>query len=181
MNRSGTGEESSRGTLVRPSKPLYKTLYDLANCYNESAEIILSTIITTKATEFIAPAIMCRSFAIELLLKFFIAIEKPAARSKSDLGEIEDNLRGHKYSELFDRLDNTYQLLIVECFSDLAVQNTSKDLFREHLINLGDDPFVKWRYIYESPTTKHIDIKLLGLIAKSLGLVAYKETQRKIS
>lgn len=86
MNSSNASVEN-KGTLVRPDRPLYSVLYNLANCYNDSAEIVLPAITTTKIAEFIAPVIMCRSFAIELLLKFFIAIKYPEAKSITDLGK----------------------------------------------------------------------------------------------
>lgn len=161
---------------ARP-RSLHRVLFNLANCYNQSAEMALSRIDRDKNADFAAPAIMCRSFAIELLLKFFIFVEHPAAKSKADLDALEINLRGHPYSGLFDHINGGHQSLIAKKHSERASHPTSPADFRNLLLALGDDPFVDWRYVYESSATKHIDIALLASVADSLGLAAQDATR----
>lgn len=63
-------------------RALYSALFNMANAYNQAAESALASIASTGNADFAGPAIMCRSFAIELLLKFFIAAKHPGKKFK---------------------------------------------------------------------------------------------------
>jgi hypothetical protein len=158
-------------------RPLHRVLFNLADCYNQSAEMALSRITTSGNADFAAPAIMCRSFAVELLLKFFIVVEHPMAKSKAELEALGVNVHGHPYSGLYDRINANHQSLIASKHSTRTGHPTSTAEFRNLLLNLGDDPFVGWRYVYESPSAKHIDIALLASVVDSLGLAAQDATR----
>lgn len=159
-------------------RALHRVLFNLADCYNQSAQIALSNI--SGNADFAAPAIMCRSFAIELLLKFFIVVGYPKTQSKADLDALEVNLRGHPYSGLFDRIKSDHQSFIATKHSERTGSSTSPADFRKLLVAVGDDPFVGWRYVYECSGTKHIDMAQLTLVADSLGLAA-QDTTRSIA
>ena len=166
-------------TALAAAKPrdLHRTLFNLADCYNQTAEMALSRISSSSNADFAAPAIMCRSFAIELLLKFFIVVEHPLAKSKTELKSLGANLNGHTYSQLFDRISPFHQQLIANEHSESTGTPTSTAMFRRFLISIGDKPFVDWRYIYEESCQKNIDMELFACLAESLGLAAQDVTR----
>ena len=61
---------------------------------------------------------MCRSFAIELLLKFFLVIEHPEAKTLAELKARGVDLHGHPYSDLFDRINAPHKDLIAATHSN---------------------------------------------------------------
>lgn len=152
-------------------RALYSALFNMANVYNQAAESALSSIGGTGNADFAAPAIMCRSFAIELLLKFFIAVEHPNMEFK-ELKAAGVYLRGHAYSSLFDRINPQGQQVIADEYSKQAAQPIDVSEFRGLLVSLGDEPFVAWRYIYESDSISHIDCDLFALVTQALGMAA---------
>ena len=168
----------SKALNSQTARPLHRVLFNLADCYNQAAELSLGKLSTTGNADFAAPAIMCRSFSIELLLKFFIAARHPGASSKSDLDALGINLHGHPYSVLFDRIVDPLKESIAQTYSERSGTTTSAADFRDILISLGDKPFVDWRYVYESSGAKHLNIALLSVVVASLGLAAETEVKK---
>lgn len=158
-------------------RALHRVLFNLADCYNQTAEMALSDISSTGNADYAAPAIMCRSFAIELLLKFFIVVEHPLAKSKAELDSLGVNLRGHPYSELFDRINTPHQALIARKHAERAGTPTTPAVFRQLLISTGDKPFVDWRYVYEGSGYRYFDMALFAFLADSLGIAAQEVTR----
>jgi hypothetical protein len=152
-------------------RAFYSALFNMANAYNQAAELALGSIPKTGNADFAGPAIMCRSFAIELLLKFFIAVQYPDKKFK-ELKTAGINLRGHTYSSLFDRIEHTAQQVIADTYSKQSGNSIDVAGFRGLLIALGDEPFVTWRYIYEVDGTSQIDPMLLASVTRTLGLAA---------
>lgn len=152
-------------------RAFYSALFNMANSYNQAAEMALSSIASTGNADFAGPAIMCRSFAIELLLKFFIAVQYPDKKFK-ELKVAGISLRGHTYSSLFDRIEHTVQQAIADTYSKQSGTSIDVAGFRDLLIALGDEPFVTWRYIYEAEGTSHLDPRLLASVTRVLGLAA---------
>lgn len=157
---------------------LHRVLFNLAECYNQASEQAFATIQSTRNADFAAPAIMCKSFAIELLLKFFIVADYPAAFSKADIDAANVNLRGHSFSSLFDRISPDGQSDIARKHSGRIGAAVTPADFRAALVAVGDDPFVSWRYIYESTNERYIDAELLAQVVDSLGLAAQDATRR---
>lgn len=169
-------DQALGGTTPRQ---LHRVLFNLADCYNQSADLASASIQSTGNADFAAPMIMCKSFAIELLLKFFIVADYPASFSKADIDAANANLRGHTFSSLFDRISQSGQASIASKHSGLTGTSVTPASFRAALVAVGDDPFVSWRYIYESASERHLDFQLLAQIAHSLGLAA-QDTTRSI-
>ncbi|RFA26238.1 hypothetical protein CAI21_17310 [Alkalilimnicola ehrlichii] len=159
--------------VLATAKPrtLYSALFNMANAYNQAAESAWRSIESTGNADFAGPAIMCRSFAIELLLKFFIAAQSPDKRFK-ELKAAGVNLRGHTYSSLFDRIDPTVQQAIADAYSQQSGKSVDVAGLRGLLVSLGDEPFVTWRYVYEAEATSHIDPRLLASVTQALGVAA---------
>ncbi|WP_310627404.1 putative quinol monooxygenase [Limnohabitans sp.] len=167
-----SGEDIDKVLADMPPRSLHRTLFNLANCYNQCADQSFGNISATSNADFAAPAIMCKSFAIELLLKFFIVADYPTAFSKAEIDAENVNLRGHFYSSLFDRISTAGQSDIAKKHSEQTGNAVSSTDFRAILISLGDDPFVGWRYIYETDEQKHLDVQLLSMTVSTLGLAA---------
>jgi hypothetical protein len=96
---------------VKP-RGLHKTLFNMADCYSQTAKLAMSQGFATKNVDFAGPAIMCKSFAIELLLKFFIAAQHPGARSVAEIEDAGETLKGHDFAVLFRRIATIHQAQI---------------------------------------------------------------------
>lgn len=161
-----------------PKRSLRSTLFNLAHAYARAADTSWNSLGTSKDADFAAPAIMCQSFAIELLLKFFLALDHPLAETIDELKVAGVKLRCHKYSELFDQLTSTTKDRIANVYATLSGKQTDATGFRHALIAQGGDPFVYWRYVYENATGfSHFDRQAFGLVTDALGKAA--ESERK--
>ena len=145
-------------------RPVFAILYDFAGSYSSGADAILAHMSLEKKQHLAAPAIMCGAFTIELLLKALVAAAQPHITLYAELEPLGVNLQGHQYSVLYDRINQTIQQSIAAVFSRRTGRATSPDAFRDRLIELGDKPFVNWRYVYERDGWHYIDFKLLGSI-----------------
>lgn len=152
-------------------RAFYSALFNMANAYNQAAESSLDSMASTSNADSAGPAIMCRSFAIELLLKFFIAVQH-ANKEFKELKASGISLRGHTYSSLFDRINHTVQQEIARTYSTQSGASVDVVGFRNLLIALGDEPFVSWRYIYEAECTSCLDLELLASVTQALGSTA---------
>jgi len=167
-----TFEEAKKNAedIIKNSKkrPLYRVIFSMAEAYNNTSKIAFDNIGILKNADFAAPAIMCQSFMIELLLKFFII-------TKYDIIDYEqlpdkNELNGHKYTDLFDKISEDNKSKIAEKFSKIVGKSMNKADFRNALIEIGDEPFIKWRYIYEENGISYMNPLLFNQISDSLGL-----------
>jgi len=163
------------------TRTLNSALFNIAHAYSRAGDMASSAIFQTRDVDFAAPAIMCKSFAIELLLKFFLVIPYPTAQTKADIDAVGVDLHGHKYSEIYDRIQPSYQKKIADSFSIIANSLTDTNTFRTQLQNLGDDPFVFWRYIYEKNNISTLDIPLLENVLLAMGKAAEVERKRIVA
>lgn len=154
-----------------PLRSFGSMLFNVANAYSTAAQDSWRRVSGGNA-DFAGPGIMCQAFAIELLLKFFIAVDSGRDVTWNQLKESGVNLRGHTYSSLFDRVSEEGQRRIAESCSSLAGVSVTPTLFRKKLIELGDEPFVGWRYVYENGGVSYINKKLLDQVTDALGLAA---------
>ncbi len=161
-----------------PKRSLRSTLFNLAHAYARAADTSWNSFGESKNADFAAPAIMCQSFAIELLLKFFLAIDHPQAKTIDELKAAGVKLQCHKYSELYDQLTSAAKDKIANAYTALSGKQTDAAGFRYALIAQGDDPFVYWRYVYEKTTGfSHFDRQAFGFVTDALGKAA--ESERK--
>ncbi|MCX7173436.1 MAG: hypothetical protein NT159_05860 [Proteobacteria bacterium] len=137
--------------LVPGETPLdYRALYAIATAYAHSGLLISSHGEKHDRIEFFFPAIVCSSFAIELFMKFFLMLDQtnkePADRKHNS---------GHKLGELWKKINPEHQRLIAGMFGNstatphLNAADRRIELFVEALTDIGDAPFMKWRYAYE--------------------------------
>lgn len=159
-------------------RPLYQVLFNLAESYNKISIHSYDQIAASKDPTFAAPGIMCQCFSIELLLKFFLVFNHPEIYNKADADKLGIKLKGHKYSELFDRLSQESKTSVALTYSHIASRDTSAEELKNLLIEIGDEPFVTWRYIYEDDGIRHLNVVLLNQISDAFGKTAANEVQK---
>jgi len=155
-----------------PKRSLQSTLFNIAHAYAWAADGSWDMLGSKEDADFAAPAITCQSFAIELLLKFFLAVDHPAAMTAHELASTGVKLMCHKYSDLFDQLLPATKEKIANVFTTLSGKQTDGAGFRTVLIAQGDNPFVYWRYVYERNGYSHFDRQAFTLVTNALGKAA---------
>ena len=136
-------------TSNRQRRPLNRMLFMLAKNYADSAKILEDRVQEIKNPDPAPVIIMCLSFAIELLLKCLLIVDKDEIRTVRDMEKAGINRRGHDYLHLFDRIERPYQEIILKHFAkhDSSVQ--SIESLKLLLGKIGSDPFTLWRYVHE--------------------------------
>jgi hypothetical protein len=128
----------------------YTSLYAIATAYAHSGLMLNRHAEKSGRLEFTFPALVCSSFALELFMKFFLTLA-----NADDPGAAPADRRGHKLSALWQRLKPEHQDLIAGMHQNPTDQplttalDRRKELFLEALEDVGESPFVKWRYIHE--------------------------------
>ena len=135
---------NSAGALVvvNDDTPMYRAIYSIACAYANSGTLIESHGNNLEEIAYIFPSVVCQAFSIELFLKFFFYIDHPKIRGKQDFTE-HTKPGSHRNSELWDKVQPYYRDKIVH------QARMSEQQFRQQLLYIGDDPFVKWRYVHE--------------------------------
>lgn len=128
----------------------FKALYAVASAYANSGTMLNRYADQANQIAFAFPAMVCACFAVELFLKFFITLDN-AANTEST----QDDRRGHRLLDLWQRIKPANQDLIASMFRNPTQTpsaegiSTRKDLFITAITNIGPQPFVAWRYVYE--------------------------------
>lgn len=157
-------------------KPMFETLYSMACAYAHSGNLIEEHTYKQKLIEYIFPSIVCNTFAIELFLKFYLVVDTPKAISRKDI-----DIKGHHYSNLWDKIQLHYQTDIVKHYN--AINNTqyAEKIFHQLLIDIGDTPFTKWRYVHEFEDFMTVlEIEKIKKILNALGESAQSIMNKKI-
>jgi hypothetical protein len=172
------GQISEKALASCPPRSLASNFFNLANAYAMAANASRNTGQQTGNADMAAPAIMCETFAVELLLKFFLAIDHPTAMTADALKKVGVKLKCHKYSELFDQISAPTKNKIAAAYAEISGKEAGVAGFREALIIQGDEPFVYWRYVYETAGISHFDLLAFHQVVDSLGKAA--EAERRL-
>ncbi|MBC7705452.1 MAG: hypothetical protein H7274_16085 [Rhodoferax sp.] len=119
------------------------------------------------------PAIVCSSFAIELLLKFFIKVDR-ADQALPPQKRIE----GHQLDVLWRRLSPAHQALVVSRFGNPQgipvkdVKPAHVKQFVDALQRVGRQPFVTWRYPHEIEAVAFMSHVGVSEVVSALGHAA---------
>jgi len=162
-------------------RTIQSALFNIAHAYERAGRLAWKALTESADADFAGPGIMCQSFAIELLLKFFIASDHPHAKTFQALTQAGANLRGHGYLELWDRVASGRQAEVAASYSLLTNKSVAPHEFRSVLEALGGDPFVKWRYIYEANGLQSIDPQLLNRASDALGKTAEAVRRKQVA
>ena len=167
--------------IVQDDKtPMYETMYSMACVYAHSSKLINSQVENKEGIGFISPSALCQTFSIELFLKFYLVIDYPEIYCKDDFLKHEVNIRGHAYCALWDAIEVKYRKKVVSHFRGLHGEVVDEQKFREILLlELGDDPFVKWRYIHEEKGVNFLNIPLFAKVNDALGFSAQEIMNEK--
>lgn len=149
--------------VIQGDEPMYQDMYSNACAYANAGTLIESHGERVDEFAYIFPAVVCQAFAIELFLKFFYYLDHPEIRGKQDFTK-HTKPGSHLNSGLWDRLQSSYRQKIAQ------QAKVSEQQFRQQLIDIGDDPFVKWRYVHEH---HGIDLLPLGAIKQIAGALGY--------
>lgn len=132
------------------SKDDYRAICAIAIAYAKSGLLISGQAKEFNQPEFVFPAVVCSSFAIELFLKAFIALENTEKEATSRKG-----ITGHPLAKLWEKISPARQAIIAGVFRNQTGQpslnavETRIRYFCDALENVGEAPFVKWRYVHE--------------------------------
>lgn len=151
----------------------YASLYAIATAYAHSGLLISDHGKETDRLVFSFPAIVCSSFAIELFLKFFLMLERaereePPSKQKS----------GHSLGALWKQIHPEHQALIAGMFRNgtgMPLLNASErriELFLVALTEVGEAPFVKWRYAHELVDVTFMSHAAINEVLDALGCAA---------
>lgn len=128
----------------------YKSIYAIATAYAHSGLMLNEYADKEQAMEFTFPAMVCSSFALELFMKFFLTLA-----NADDVSAAPASRRGHELDILWVRLKPEHQDLIAGMHQNTTGQpftnalDRRKELFLEALKDIGESPFIKWRYVHE--------------------------------
>lgn len=160
-------------------RPMHRSIFNNARYYSSGAALLYDNVFSGKnSADFVAPGILCSTFCIELLLKCLVLIRHDDVFTRQDVLNKGIKLDDHAYSIIFSKIDTDLQDKVVKTYNSLFGQNLKKDEYIGLLAKLGDKGFVEWRYVYESPQSKDLDVQLQNQITDSLGKTietVYKE------
>ena len=160
--------------LIPGESPVdYTALYAIATAYAHSGLLISSHGKETDRPELSFPAVVCSSFAIELFLKFFLALESAESEESSSKRK-----SGHHLGDLWKKIPPAHQALIAGMFRNktgIPLQNapdTQIELFVKALTHVGEKPFVKWRYAHELVGPTFMSHTAINEVLDALGYAA---------
>ena len=128
----------------------YSFVYNIATAYAHSGLMISEYANKKNDYTFSFPAVVCSSFAIELFLKFFLIFEK-----SKNISNTSNKISGHRLMNLWNGISENNQKFIAGMFRNptkeplLNSYDSRKKIFELALNEVGDSPFVKWRYAHE--------------------------------
>lgn len=159
-------------------RPMYKVLLQFAVSYARAAQLISAE--TMANPDMSAPLTMCQFFSLELLLKFFVLVDHRSVYNKKDLDTLGVDLHGHRYTVLYDKVALGHRRRMAAAYSEISGKSTTDSELRDILAavggepSIGDDPFAKWRYIYENTAQANVylDFRLLLNVTNAFGKCA---------
>lgn len=132
------------------NKTDYTSIYAIATAYAHSGLMLNEYADKKQAFEFTFPAMVCSSFALELFMKFFLTL----GNAESQSGQ-PSSRHGHNLGDLWVRLKPEHQDLIAGMHQNTTGQpltnalDQRKRIFSKALEEVGESPFIKWRYVHE--------------------------------
>lgn len=151
----------------------YAALYAIATAYAHSGLLISNHAKERDQAELSFPAVVCSSFAIELFFKFFLMLERTESEEPSSKHE-----SGHRLVQLWKKIRPDHQALIAGMFRNktkvplLDASDKRIELFVEALADVGDAPFVKWRYAHELVDPSYMSHAAITEVLDALGYAA---------
>ena len=132
-------------------------IYAIAQAYAKAGLLISDYGHHRDAPVFAFPAVVCAGFAIELYFKFFLML------SHVESGEVNGKkIKEHKLPNLWQELRSEDRALIAGMYRNKSGKPLSnameirEELFLKAVDEIGDSPFVRWRYAHELTDVGHM-------------------------
>jgi hypothetical protein len=164
----------------REKRPMYQVLFHQATSYGNSAKLLSELVLASNNPDFIAPVLMCKAFAVELLLKFFLVVDHRKIFTRKDLETHCISFNGpfeHEYEALFEKIARKYRTAIIRSFSKAVAKATSEKEFC-FILSEFEDGFIKWRYVHEEEHQEFLGMRLLGQVGDALWACANLQVLR---
>lgn len=152
--------------------PMYRWQYSTAAQYAKAAIVLNESMSKAESIDFVLPVVMCQLLAVELLLKSLILNRRDDIKSENDLKKYGINIRGHNLESLYSQLNQDARSLVEAHFTKSRSPRMSGMTFSQLLKEIGDQPFVEWRYFYEKGISMQINRDTLETLLESVGNVA---------
>lgn len=155
-------------------------IYAIAGAYSRAGLLISGHGHRLDEPVFAFPAVVCAGFAVELYFKFFLMLghvesgDATAAQSK-----------GHILPTLWGKLRPEHRVLIAGMHRNKSGEplNTAlelrMELFSKALSEIGDSPFVQWRYVHELTDIGHMSHAVIQEVLDALESAASYVMQRR--
>ena len=154
-------------------------LYAVATAYAHSGLIVSKYGHENDQVVFTFPAVVCSSFALELFLKFFLMMDL------IEKGDISKKVRfGHTVPTLWEAVTPAHKALIAGMFRNSTGEpyTTGPEIrlrvFEDALRNLGNQPFVEWRYVHELRSPQLMSHGAISIVVDALGHAAEYTVKR---
>lgn len=173
---------SRQPLLVLPDdSPMFESLYAIGCAYGHSAKLIEEYGDRTGAIAFVFPATVCQAFAVELFLKFFLVLDHPSICGRDDLKPHGISLKkhGHSHSSMWDDVPSNYQAVIATNYKAASGALVNAAQFRQKLLEIDDNPFVKWRYVHEEHDWSFLRQDQIQLVVDALRLAAEQQMKNR--
>ena len=176
MNDEASKQESDSD---RKKKPLYRNILTIAEAYLAIGQIVGNVGYATKQGTLGIPAVVNTAFSVELLLKFWLAVQHPDDTYAQLVARgVKLRGKGHSCVELWDKMPRKFQLAITADYAMVVKAKQEPPDIRAVLFSLGDDPFFTWRYPYEFTSRKNINFSELERLATTMHSLAKRASAR---
>jgi hypothetical protein len=152
--------------------PMYRWQYSTAAQYAKAALSLNESMNKAKSIDFVLPVVMCQLLAVELLLKSLILNGREDIKSEKDLKKCGIDIRGHNLKSLYSKLNQDTRSLVETHFIKSRSPRMSGMAFSHLLKEIGDQPFVEWRYFYEKGISMQLNRDALETLLQSVGNAA---------
>jgi hypothetical protein len=159
--------------------PMYKKMFNHANGLNKGFILLSENIFEGKKDgDYIGPSVLCSTLCIEILLKCLQLVKYEDIFTEDDLKNKCIKVNEHKYSEIFKRIDDDIKMLVIKTYNSKYNENIGIEDYKNKLIQVGDDNFIDWRYVYEKDA-RNLDMQLQFRLLDSLGETAIQIIKSK--
>lgn len=144
-------------------------IFAIAQAYAKAGLLVSDYGHHRDAPVFAFPAVVCASFAIELYFKFFWML------GHFETGEVtETKFKEHRLPKLWAELHPEHRALIAGMYRNKSGEPLNNaielrmELFLKAVDEIGDSPFVRWRYAHELTEVGHMSHAVIQEVLDAL-------------
>lgn len=157
-------------------------IYAIARAYARAGLLVSDHGRRIDEPVFAFPAVVCAGFAVELYFKFFLTLGHVES---GDVAELRAT--GHILPKLWERLRPEHQVLIAGMHRNKSGEplktapELRMELFSKILSEIGDSPFLQWRYVHELTDIGHMSHAVIQEVLDALESAASYLMRRRQS